>query len=336
MGPLWPHRRQEEERGWPKHLTDVHASLPVLRITGCDSPQHWDRAHRQLALSCGALKSRQKCGSALHHQDCTAEPWGRGSRSRQGQGLASSVFVGTAQPPQRGPDPPRAHLAGMRHSRKSRVVTLLQVSTPWPCSHFSTAMSVAGDGWTRSRTCSRDRYLPVRHGEGQSTLLAGPDGAWRAQAHSRYHIVASGGLRQHRRAGRDAPHLAAGGRRSAALRGRASRVRHGSSLGARCGQAVSGRWAPAPRVLSHRPRHLPERLVTLQGRPRGAAPGGRTQRQHGGDPPTPATGGRSGQSGHRRGPGPPAAPGQTRGPPAACLTPPPPRAPVTPGPGSPA
>jgi len=57
------------------------------------------------------------------------------------------------------------------------VVTLLQVSTPWPCSHFSTAMSVAGDGWTRSRTCSRDRNWPARHGEGQRTLLPGPGGA---------------------------------------------------------------------------------------------------------------------------------------------------------------
>lgn len=129
-------------------------------------------------LAAEPSQPRQKCSSALCHPACTAEPWGRGSRSRQGQGLASPVLAGMAQPLQWAPAPPRAHLTGMRHSRKSRVVTLLQFSTPWPCSHFSTAMSVAGDGWTRSRTCSRDRYWPVRHREGQSTLLAGPDGAW--------------------------------------------------------------------------------------------------------------------------------------------------------------
>lgn len=43
------------------------------------------------------------------------------------------------------------------------MVTVRQSSTPWPCSHFSTVISVVGEGWTKSLTCSRDRYCPGRH-----------------------------------------------------------------------------------------------------------------------------------------------------------------------------
>lgn len=68
-----------------------------------------------------------------------------------------------------------AHLAGMLHSRKSRVATLRQSSTPWPRSHFSTVISVAGEGRTRSRSCSTVKYLPAgTRGQRAARSAAGP------------------------------------------------------------------------------------------------------------------------------------------------------------------
>lgn len=87
----------------------------------------------------------------LHHRGCTEQPaLGHGAPSARRERGHPHLLL-----------PSRAHLTGMRHSRKSRVATLRQSSTPWLCSHFSTAMSVAGEGCTTSRSCSTLRYFPA-------------------------------------------------------------------------------------------------------------------------------------------------------------------------------
>lgn len=230
-----------------------------------------------------------------------------------GQGLAFLVFAGKAQPPQQGPALPGAHLAGMWHCRKSRVATLLQLSTPCPRSHFSTVISVAGDGWTRSRSCSRDRNRPAGTRRAQGTLPGGrADGGPRARG--RYRIAASAGPTRRGRGGRGAPCPAAGAPASAARRARGSRGRRGPSRGAGCGRAVSaGHRAPGTGPRAPAGPHLPARLVPLRGHPRGAAaPGGRAQAQHGGERPAPAAGpsvpGGRGAPPRRGAPGPPPPP----------------------------
>lgn len=117
------------------------------------------------------------------------------------------------------------------------------------------------------------------------------------QGRGRYRIAGTEGWRRPGPGGRGGQRRAAAGRRSAAPAARDPRGRRGPSRGARCRGAVSGA-APAPAPGPAPAPHLPERLIPLQlqRQPRRAAPGGRTQRQHGGDPPTPATG--SGEHGN--------------------------------------
>lgn len=184
-------------------------------------------------------------------------------------------------------------------------MTLRQSSTPWPCSHFRTVISVAGEGWTKSLTCSRDRYCPGKHRGVRSPHR--PQGSWGLRDVTA--VTVSWGLRV-----RDSLDKA-GKTGSVALPQGEGQLHwvpriHAASMGPAGGHAVGWAVSEASTGTPARPGpalptapDLPERLVPLQlqRQPRGAAPGGRTQRQHGGDPPTPATGSEEHRRWHSRG-----------------------------------
>lgn len=169
----------------------------------------------------------------LQHRGCTEQPaLGHGAPSARRERGHPPLLL-----------PSRAHLTGMRHSRKSRVATLRQSSTPWLCSHFSTAMSVAGEGCTTSRSCSTLRYFPAGttgSTRGAERGEAGGVGGGRRRAHSRYRTAGSAARTRRGRGGSDARCRAAGAPGSAARRARGSRGRRGPIRGEGCGRAVSG------------------------------------------------------------------------------------------------
>lgn len=215
----------------------------------------------------------------LQHRGCTEQPApGHGAPSaRRAQGSAPAPYC-----PAEGRVRHGAHLAAMPHSRKSRVATLRQSSTPWLRSHFSTVTSVAGEGRTRSRSCSSVRYLPAgTRGQRAARSAAGPG----RQVQSLPYCGERGSdTARTRRARRSVPRCRSARVSCTPCSGLTRPARTHPGGGLRADRERGGQRGRRRAIPQRTERHLPERLVPLQRPTRGTtAPGGRTQRQHGGE-----------------------------------------------------